>query len=111
MNSMLLRVVQRTCPSQYLSAISQISRMLVTDIVRVPPQRTVYTLSPDSATVHEHAGFQDFVVQPFAEVLLDDFREERVVFAGANIGDTALHRLFRIVMPEETNAMVILPSL
>ena len=56
MNSMLLRVVQRTCPSQYLSAISQISRMLVTDIVRVPPQRTVYTLSPDSATCTSTPG-------------------------------------------------------
>ena len=41
MNSMLLRVVQRTWPPQYLSAMSQISRMWVTDMVREPPTRTV----------------------------------------------------------------------
>ena len=76
MNSMLLRVVQRTCPSQYLSAISQISRMLVTDIVR----RHVHLIA-GSAT-HEHAGFQDFVVQPFAEVLLDDFRKNESYLRG-----------------------------
>ena len=56
MNSILLRVVQRTCPSQYLSAMSQISRMCVTDMVRVPATRTVYTLSPDSATCTSTPG-------------------------------------------------------
>ncbi len=55
-NSMLLRVVKRTCPSQYLSAISQISRMWVMDMRRAPPQRTVYTLSPDSATCTSTPG-------------------------------------------------------
>ena len=47
--------------------------------------------------VHEHAGFQDFVVQPLAEVLSDDFGEEGVVGAGADVRDTAFHGFGGIV--------------
>ncbi len=56
MNSILLRVVQRRCPPQCLSAISHSSRICVTDMVRVPPTRTVYTLSPLSATCSSTPG-------------------------------------------------------
>ena len=47
--------------------------------------------------MHEHAGFQDFVVQPLAEVLGNDLREEGVVLAGSDIGDTTFHGFCRIV--------------
>ena len=47
--------------------------------------------------VHEHAGFQNFVIQPLAEVLGNDLREEGVVLAGSDIGDTTFHGFCRII--------------
>ena len=47
--------------------------------------------------VHEHAGFEYLVVEPFAEILLDDRREKFVVLAGADVGNAAFHGLFGII--------------
>ena len=50
MNSMLLRVVNRTCPSANRSPMSQSLRMVKTSIWRCVPARTVQTSSPPLAT-------------------------------------------------------------
>ena len=50
MNSMLLRVVNRTCPSANRSPMSQSLRMVKTSIWRCVPARTVQTSSPLLAT-------------------------------------------------------------
>ena len=47
--------------------------------------------------VHQHAGLEDLVIQPLAEILFDDRREELIVLAGTDIGDAPFHGLGRIV--------------
>lgn len=81
--------------------------MWLVEIRRAAPQRTVNTLVAAFGHVDQHAGFKNFVVQPLAEVLGDDRREEGVVFAGANIGDTAFHGLLGLY-PVEMKAICAL---
>ena len=47
--------------------------------------------------MQKHAGFKDFMIGPFAEVLGDDGREILVVFVRADVRDSAFHGFFRIV--------------
>jgi hypothetical protein len=97
MNSMLLRVVKRRWPSQCLSAISQISRMWVTLMRRAPPHAHGVDLVAGFGHVDQNAGFEDFVIQPFALVFGDDRRVELVVFFRTDVGDPVFHRFVRIV--------------
>jgi hypothetical protein len=47
--------------------------------------------------VHQHTGFDDFVVQPFSLVLGDDRRIKLVVFLRTDVSDPVFHRFVGIV--------------
>ncbi len=57
--------------------------------------------------VNEHAGFKDLVIDPFAEVLLDDRREKFPEIAGTYIGNSILQgigwivrHIFNLLLPQ-----------
>ncbi|VTR68881.1 Dissimilatory sulfite reductase (modular protein) [Desulfosarcina cetonica] len=47
--------------------------------------------------MHQHAGFDDFVIQPFALVLGNNRRVEQIVFLRTDVGDPVFHRFVGIV--------------
>ena len=57
MNSMLERVVKRTCPSAYWSAMSHSLRMVWWSICRCVPALTVQISSPPAARCISTPGF------------------------------------------------------
>ena len=54
-------------------------------------------LVPGLGNVHQHAGFENFVVEPFTLVGGDHRRVKLVVFARADVADPVFHRLIWIV--------------
>ena len=58
--------------------------------------------------VHQHAGLEDLVVQPLAEILFDDRREVFVILVGADVGNAAFHR-FGGIVPGRNKSHVLLP--
>ena len=55
------------------------------------------TLIATFSHVDQHAGFDDFVIQPLALVLGDDRRIEFIVFSRTDVGDPVFHRFVGIV--------------
>ena len=76
MNSMLFLVVNLRYPSQCLSAISQISRRCSTLMSRHAAHANGIDFIAALGHVNKHARLQDFMVEPLAEIVLDDGRKE-----------------------------------
>ena len=58
--------------------------------------------------VHEHAGLQNFVIEPLAEVVFDHRREVFIILMGSDVSNAAFHRFCGIV-PGRNKSHVLLP--